>query len=99
LLSGTLVSAGAMPVGSATMKTGGDDVIQARWRGGGGWHRGGGWIPGAIIGGVLAGAAVAASDPYYYDGPGPYGYSYSYGYAYPYGPAYSGPYGYYAYPY
>src|SRR5271157_2135980 len=49
------------------------------WRGGwGGWGwRGGGWWPGAVLGGVAVGAAVAAS-PYYYG----YGYPY-YGYGYP----------------
>jgi hypothetical protein len=42
---------------------------EARWRGSGGW-----WIPGAVIGGLALGAAVA-SRPYYYGG-GPY---YAYG--------------------
>jgi hypothetical protein len=47
--------------------------------GGGHWHRGGGWGWGpavglGIIGGAIAGAAIANSGPYY--GPGPY---YGYG--------------------
>ena len=45
---------------------------EARWRGGGaGW-----WVPGAVIGGLALGAAIA-SRPYYY-GPGPYN-AYGYG--------------------
>ncbi len=36
--------------------------------------RGGWWIPGAVIGGIAAGAIIAgAANPYYY-GPGPYYY-------------------------
>jgi hypothetical protein len=51
---------------------------EARWRGGG-W-----WVPGAVIGGLALGAAIA-SRPYYY-GPGYYGYAYAPGYgAYGYG--------------
>ena len=46
--------------------------VEARWRGGGGW-----WIPGAIVGGLALGAAIA-SRPYYY-GPGYYGSYYGYG--------------------
>jgi hypothetical protein len=38
---------------------------EARWRGGG-W-----WVPGAVVGGLALGAAIA-SRPYYY-GPGYYG--------------------------
>jgi hypothetical protein len=54
---------------------------EARWNG---W-----WIPGAIVGGLALGAAIASSHNYYY-GYAPY-YAYSYGpYAYSYGPyAYS----------
>jgi len=40
---------------------------------GGGWHHGGGWGPAiglGILGGAIAGAAIANSGPYY--GPGPY---------------------------
>jgi hypothetical protein len=60
---------------------------EARWRGGG-W-----WVPGAVVGGLALGAAIA-SRPYYY-GPGYYGYAYSpepyYGpYAYGGGPSYYG---------
>ena len=58
---------------------------EARWRGYGGW-----WVPGAVIGGLALGAAIA-SRPYYY-GPGYYGYAYGPGpyyydapYAYEYG--------------
>src|SRR5215468_12323983 len=43
------------------------DQAEARWRGGG-W-----WIPGAVVGGLALGAAIA-SRPYYY-GPGYYGYA------------------------
>ena len=42
----------------------------------GGWHHGGGWGPAVglgILGGAIAGAAIANSGPYY--GPGP-GYAY-----------------------
>jgi hypothetical protein len=52
------------------------DQAEARWR------RGGWWIPGAVVGGLALGAAVA-SRPYYYGGPY---------YAYDYGPYNSGPY-------
>jgi hypothetical protein len=48
---------------------------EARWRGGG-W-----WVPGAVVGGLALGAAIA-SRPYYYGG-GPY-------YAYGGGPYYGG---------
>ena len=49
------------------------DQAEARWRRGGGW-----WIPGAVVGGLALGAAIA-SRPYYY-GPGYYGYGpYYYG--------------------
>jgi len=47
------------------------------WHGGGGHWHGGGWGPAVglgILGGVIAGAAIANSGPYY--GPGPY---YGYG--------------------
>ncbi len=54
------------------------------------WH-GGWWVPGAVIGGLALGAAIA-SRPYYYDyGYGPYAYDYGYGpYAYGYGSYYYG---------
>jgi hypothetical protein len=52
------------------------DQAEARWR------RGGWWIPGAAVGGLALGAAVA-SRPYYYGGPY---------YAFDYGPYNSGPY-------
>jgi hypothetical protein len=74
---------------------------EARWRGGGGG--GGWWIPGAVVGGLALGAAIA-SRPYYY-GPGYYGSAYGpgpyYGNGYgpyassDYGPAYYGGTGYY----
>jgi len=48
---------------------------EARWRGG--W-----WVPGAVVGGLALGAAIA-SRPYY-----------GYGYAYGPGPYYRGPYAY-----
>src|SRR5512137_2325995 len=51
--------------------------VEARWRGGG-W-----WIPGAVVGGLALGAAIA-SRPYYY-GPGYYGYAYAPGPYYGYG--------------
>jgi hypothetical protein len=59
---------------------------KAHWNGG--W-----WIPGAIIGGLALGAAIA-SRPYYY-GPGYYGYGYPYYYGY--GPYYYGYGSYYGY--
>lgn len=65
---------------------------EANWRG----HRHGGWWgPGAVIGGLALGAAVA-SRPYFdygyaYD-PGPYAYDYDYGPAVTY--EYGGPYAY-----
>jgi hypothetical protein len=67
--------------------------VEAHWRGGGG----GWWVPGAVIGGLALGTAIA-SRPYYY-GPGYYGYAYD-PYYYDYGPSYygGGPY-YYARPY
>jgi hypothetical protein len=54
------------------------------WRGGGGWHHhhggGGAGIALGLLGGALAGAAIANSYSYPY-----YGYSYPYyGYSYPY---------------
>ncbi len=50
---------------------------EARWNG---W-----WVPGAIVGGLALGAAIASSHNYYY-GYAPY-YAYGYGpYAYGYGP-------------
>lgn len=76
-------------------------AAQAReWHGGGhwhggGWHHGGGWGGAAVgfglLGGALAGAAIASS-PYYYGYSYPY-YGYGYGSSYPYY-GYS-PYGYY----
>src|SRR5262245_34167447 len=52
------------------------------------WRRGGWWIPGAVVGGLALGAAIA-SRPYYY-GPG-YGYGYD-PYYYGGGPYYGGGY-------
>jgi hypothetical protein len=64
------------------------------WHGGGGggghWgggHRGGGGagIALGLLGGALAGAAIAsAANPYYYNNPYPYSYSYPYNYGYGY---------------
>jgi hypothetical protein len=61
------------------------------------WH-GGWWVPGAVIGGLALGAAIA-SRPYYYDyGYGPYAYDYGpYYYRGPY--YYGGPRYYYGRPY
>jgi hypothetical protein len=53
------------------------DKAEARWNG---W-----WVPGAIVGGLALGAAIASSHNYYY-GYTPY-YAYGYGpYSYGYGP-------------
>jgi hypothetical protein len=57
------------------------DQAEARWR------RGGWWIPGAVVGGLALGAAIA-SRPYYY-GPGYDGYGYD-PYYYGGGPYYYG---------
>jgi len=67
---------------------------EAYWRG---YRSSGWWGPGAVVGGVALGAAIA-SRPYYYD----YGYAYAPGpYAYDYSPVvtyeYGGPYAFYAY--
>jgi hypothetical protein len=75
------------------------------WHGGGwgGWHGGGyyrhngGAVALGILGGALAGAAIAgATNPYYYNYSYPYRYAYPYGYSYPY---YGGGYGSYPYSY
>ena len=65
------------------------DQAEARWR------RGGWWVPGAVVGGLALGEAIA-SRPYYY-GPGYYGYAYApgpyygaYDYGYGGGPYYYG---------
>jgi len=50
------------------------------WHGGGGWHHGGGWHrgggccwgwfwPGAVVGGLVAGAVVATTAPFAYAAP------------------------------
>jgi hypothetical protein len=57
------------------------DQAEARWR------RGGWWVPGAVVGGLALGAAIA-SRPYYYGG-GPY-YAYDYGPGDGYNPYYYG---------
>jgi hypothetical protein len=68
------------------------------WHGGGwgGYHRhDGGAVALGILGGALAGAAIAgATNPYYYNYSYPYNYAYPYAYSYPY---YGGGYG--SYPY
>lgn len=67
----------------------------ARWRG---YGYGGWWAPGAIVGGLALGAAIASRPYYGYGyayGPGPYygGYAYDYGGVGPYYYEYnSGPY-------
>ena len=75
------------------------------WHGGGwgGWHGGGyyrhngGAVALGILGGALAGAAIAgATRPYYYNHSYPYTYAYPYRYSYPY---YGGGYGSYPYSY
>jgi hypothetical protein len=65
--------------------------VQYRRWGGGGWRRGGWWGPAGIAAGILGGAAIAASRPWYgYDdyeyGPG---YAYAPGSGYAYAPGYS----------
>ena len=57
------------------------DQAEARWR------RGGLWVPGAVVGGLALGAAIA-SRRYYYGG-GPY-YAYDYGPGDGYNPYYYG---------
>ncbi len=52
------------------------------------WH-GGWWVPGAVIGGIALGAALA-SRPYYYYDYGPYYYGGPYYYYYGGGPYYYG---------
>jgi hypothetical protein len=59
-----LASAATIAVTAAAIP----NQAEARWRGGG-W-----WVPGAVVGGLALGAAIA-SRPYYYGG-GPY---YAYG--------------------
>lgn len=84
-LSAVLLGAGSLAVAPAAQAAwhGG----HGGWHGGGGWHHGGGWAGPAIgfglLGGALAGAAIANS-PYYYGysypyyGYAPYGYYYGY---------------------
>ena len=79
-----LASAATMAIAAVAIP----DQAEARWRGGG-W-----WVPGAVVGGLALGAAIA-SRPYYY-GPG-YGYAYApgpyygaYDYGYGGGPYYYG---------
>jgi hypothetical protein len=76
------VSLAAAPAAQAREWHGG-----GHWHGGGWHHHGGGWGGAAVglglLGGALAGAAIASS-PYYYGYSYPY-YGYGYGYPYYYG--------------
>ena len=86
LALGTAVPLAAGPLSNAVdLKAAATDTTQIRWRG----HRGHGWVPGAVIGGLAAGAIIGSqvyrADPYYYGGyayePYPYdAYAYSPGY-------------------
>jgi hypothetical protein len=90
VVAGATAIAGALPASAAPVLTNTaavkqalpGDVLDVRWRGGGG----------AFFGGLLAGGLIGAAfaRPYYYGGY-PYGYGYGYGYA-PYAYGYSYPY-------
>jgi hypothetical protein len=90
-VAGALALGAALPVSAAPLSNAVDlkaattDTTQVRWRG----HRGHAWVPGAVIGGLAAGAIIGshayAADPYYHGG---YAYDpYPYG-AYAYSPSY-----------
>jgi hypothetical protein len=92
-VAGVLALSAAVPLAAAPLSNAVDlkaaaaDTTQIRWRG----HRGHGWVPGAVIGGLAAGAIIGSqayrADPYYYGGYAydayPYdSYAYSPGYSY-----------------
>jgi hypothetical protein len=93
-VAGALALSATVPLGAAPLSNAVDlkaaaaDTTQIRWRG----HRGHSWVPGAVIGGLAAGAIIGSqayrADPYYYGG---YAYDpYPYGGAYAYSPGYFG---------
>src|SRR5260370_40874803 len=70
-----LESASAITLSARSGQTASADVSTVQWRHHGGWRHGGGWGPGAVIGGLAAGALLGGG---YYGYYGPR-YDYDYG--------------------